>query len=176
MFLESVALIRTLPCLADPGRLIVVGRPSRSLEEVLPYLATLPSVIAYNPALPTLTLRRQPGLISLQADRVSITQVRDTAEGLELLAALRDAVNAAWEHRAELTAVTAPRFPPRLLDIWMLLPRTNCGQCGEQTCMAFAAGLLQQRRTLGECPPLQATRLSDTARDEKRNTDFAAMS
>jgi ArsR family metal-binding transcriptional regulator len=155
MFLASITLTRTLPCLADPGRIIVVGRPSHSLEEVLPYLATLPNVIAYNPGAATLTLRRQPGLITLHADRVSITQVQDVAEGLQLLTALTDAVNAVWEHRAGLAAVMSPRRAPRLLDVWSLLPRTNCRQCGEQTCMAFAFGLLQQQRILVECPPLQ---------------------
>ncbi len=96
MFLESIALARTLPCLADPGRIIVVGRPSRALDDVLPYLATLPNVIAFNPGAVTLTLRRQPGFLTLYSDKVYITQVQDVDEGLELLAALTDAINATW--------------------------------------------------------------------------------
>jgi ArsR family metal-binding transcriptional regulator len=44
MFLDSIALTRTLPCLAEPGKIIVIGKPGRSLDEVLPYLATLPSL------------------------------------------------------------------------------------------------------------------------------------
>ena len=155
MFLESIALARTLPCLADPGRIIVVGRPSRALDDVLPYLATLPNVIAFNPGAVTLTLRRQPGFLTLYSDKVYITQVQDVDEGLELLAALTDAINATWVHRHKLVAVTKPRHAPGLLDVWSLLPRTNCRQCGEQTCMAFAADLLQQRRTLVECLPLE---------------------
>ena len=50
MYLDSIALTRTLPCLAEPGKIIVIGRPNRLLDEVLPYLATLPGIIAYNPA------------------------------------------------------------------------------------------------------------------------------
>jgi ArsR family metal-binding transcriptional regulator len=154
MFLESIALVQTRPCLADPGRIIVVGRPSHPLDDVLPYMATLPNVIAYNPEAATLTLRRQPGLLTLGADKVYITQVQNLGEGLDLLAALTEAINATWVHRTELVAVTAPRYPPRLLEVWRLLPGSNCRQCGEQSCMAFAAGLLQQRRTPAECPPL----------------------
>ena len=92
-FLQSIALERTLPCLAEPGKIIVVGKPSRSLDDVLPYLATLPNVIAYNPQAQALTLRRQPGLITLGPKRVSITQVKDPEEGLELLATLVEAIN-----------------------------------------------------------------------------------
>lgn len=153
-FIESIALERTLPCLAEPGKIIVVGRPSRALTEILPYMATLPNVIAYTPEPPALTLRRRPGLITLQADRVSITQVTDGAEGMELLAALTQAINATWENRGALGAVTARRQAPKPLDVWALLPQANCGQCGEATCMAFAFGLLQQQHELRECAPL----------------------
>ena len=153
-FLQSIALVRTLPCLAEPGKIIVVGKPSRSLDEVLPYLATLPNVIAYNPQAPALTLRRQPGLITLGLESVSITQVTDTDEGLELLAALTAAINATWENRADLVAVTGRRQTPRPLDVWALLPQTNCRKCGEATCMAYAFSLLQQRRELDACAPL----------------------
>jgi ArsR family metal-binding transcriptional regulator len=150
-FLESIGLEKTLPCLAEPGKIIVVGKPSQDLAEVLPYLATLPSVIAYNPQPPSLTLRRKPGLITLQPGRVSITQVIDVTEGMQLLASLAEAINATWEHRAELAAVTVRRQAPKPLEVWAFLPQTNCGQCGEPTCMAFAFGLLQQHHELREC-------------------------
>jgi len=67
------------------------------------------------------------------------------------LAALSESINAVWEHRHELVAVTTRKRTPRPLDIWELLPRTNCKQCGEATCMAFAVGLMQQKRTISEC-------------------------
>ena len=154
-FLESIARERTQPCLAAPGKLIVVGRPARDLADVLPFLAALPNAVVYNPQPLSLTLRRNPGLITLQPDRVSITQVDDSEEGMQLLASLAEAINATWEHRAELVKVTATRRAPRPLDIWTLLPQTNCGRCGEATCMAFACNLLLQKRDLEECPTLQ---------------------
>ena len=156
MYVSSIVLTRTLPCLADPGKIIVIGKPDWTLDEVIPYLATLPGVIAYNPETSTLTFRRQPGFMTLYSDKVYITQVKDTEEGLELLQALTEAINATWEQRYKLTAIRSPRHAPRPLDVWSLLPQTNCKLCGEATCMAFAVGLLQQRRALGECPPLQA--------------------
>ncbi len=150
-YLESISLVKTLPCLAEPGKIIVIGNPNRSLNDVLPYLAALPGVIAFNPATLTLTFRRPHGFMTLYPEKVYITQLQDTQEGLELLSALVEAVNATWEHRLELVAVTAARRAPGWLDIWTLLPQTNCKQCGEATCMAFAAALLQQTRMLSEC-------------------------
>ena len=155
-YLESITLTKTLPCLAEPGRIIIIGKPNRPLDEVLPFLATLPGIIAWNPQALTLTFRRPHGFMTLYSDKIYITQVVDTAEGLDLFAALKEAVNAVWDKRAELTAVTARKRAPRHLDIWELLPRTNCGQCDEATCLAFAVAVLQQKRQLTECLPLQS--------------------
>jgi ArsR family metal-binding transcriptional regulator len=113
-------------------------------------------VISFSPDQRTLTFRRQPGFLTLFSDQVTITQVRDHEAGLALLAALAEAINATWEHREKLTAVTSARRTPRPLDVWSLLPQTNCKQCGEPTCMAFAFALLQRRRVVSECPPLGA--------------------
>jgi ArsR family metal-binding transcriptional regulator len=115
MYLQAITLSRTIPCLAEPGKIIVYGRPSCSLDKVLPYLAALPDVIAYNPAAGTLTFRRQTGFLTLYCDRVFITKVANVDEGLSLLSALTDAINTTWEHRDELVAVTALRRAPRPL-------------------------------------------------------------
>jgi ArsR family metal-binding transcriptional regulator len=154
-YLDSITLTKTLPCLAEPGRIIVIGKPSQTLGEVLPYLATLPGIIAWNPQALALTFRRPHGFMTLYNDRVYITQVVDTSEGLELFDALKEAVNAVWKKRAELLAVTTIKNAPRHLDIWRVLPQTNCGQCGEATCLAFAVALVQHTHTLTECPILK---------------------
>ena len=164
MYLESIALIRTLPCLAEPGKLIVIGKPNRSLGDVIPYLATLPGVIAFNPETRTLTFRRRQGFMTLYPDKVYITQVKGTEEGLDLLAALVEAINATWDQRTELHPISSARQAPRPLDIWTQLPQSNCKQCGEQTCLAFACSLLLQKRALDECSPLR----TDAAFAERR--------
>ena len=154
-YLESIALTKTIPCLAEPGKIIVIGRPACLLTEVIPYLATLPGVIAYNPATNTLTFRRPRGIMTIYPDTITITQVDNSDEGLKLLEALKDAINVTWEHRAELAPATDIQKAPRLLDIWELLPRSNCGECGEATCIAFAANLLLGKRLPDECPIIQ---------------------
>jgi len=51
---NNLTITQTLPSLTEPGRIIVIGRPHRSLDEVVSHLATLPSVIAWNPEALTL--------------------------------------------------------------------------------------------------------------------------
>lgn len=153
MFVEYITLDHTRPCLAEPGKIIVVGKPSRAIDAVLPLLnAILPNVISYNPRASALVLRRKPGFITLTQDTVYITQVKDAGEGIELLSAVRDLLNQTWDARETIQPRNEERCAPRPLDVWELLPRTNCRMCGEATCMAFA--LLEARRKLDECAPL----------------------
>lgn len=154
-FIESIQLVKTVPCLAEPDKIIVIGRPSRAIDGLLPLVAAVaPNVIGFNPVAGQLTLRRRPGLITFYADKVMITQVADAAEGLDLLEAIRDLLNQCWDRRDTIQPVTAARRQPRPLDVWELLPQTNCRQCGEPTCMAFACALLLNRQRLDRCRPL----------------------
>lgn len=41
------------------------------------------------------------------------------------------------------------------LDIYKFLPKTNCGECGEKTCMAFASQIIERVYTLEDCPYLK---------------------
>ncbi|MGQ9720581.1 MAG: acetyl-CoA decarbonylase/synthase complex subunit gamma [Candidatus Jordarchaeum sp.] len=40
------------------------------------------------------------------------------------------------------------------LDIYNLLPKTNCKECGEETCMAFTYLLISRDKELEDCKPL----------------------
>jgi len=42
----------------------------------------------------------------------------------------------------------------RPLDVYKLLPQTNCGQCGESSCMAFAAKVADRVADIRQCKPL----------------------
>ena len=151
----AITLIRTLPCLADPGKIIIIGETDAAIEGVLPLLnAILPTVVSYHPFTGVMTLRRRPGLITLYPNKVMITQVADVEEGLALLAAMRDLLNRTWARRDEIQPRHEGRRVPRPLDVYELLPRTNCRACGEATCMAFAFGLLESHHRPEECPSL----------------------
>ncbi len=40
------------------------------------------------------------------------------------------------------------------IDVYMLLPKTNCKECGEENCMAFATKLVNREVILEQCTPL----------------------
>jgi 4Fe-4S ferredoxin len=43
---------------------------------------------------------------------------------------------------------------PTVMELYQLLPKTNCKKCGESTCMAFAVALLSRKRKVPECTPI----------------------
>jgi len=53
------------------------------------------------------------------------------------------------------------------LDIYKLLPKTNCKKCGSPTCLAFAMKLAMKKASLDECP--------DISEDAKRALDQASQ-
>ena len=40
------------------------------------------------------------------------------------------------------------------IDVYKLIPRTNCKECGEENCMAFAAKIVNREVSIDKCPPL----------------------
>ncbi len=49
-------------------------------------------------------------------------------------------------------------MPPfsNLMEIFKLLDKSNCRQCNEPTCLAFAAAVFKDQRRLDECPHLES--------------------
>jgi len=40
------------------------------------------------------------------------------------------------------------------IDIYKILPKTNCKECGVENCMAFATKIVNREITIDQCPPL----------------------
>ena len=40
------------------------------------------------------------------------------------------------------------------IDVYKLLPKTNCKECGEENCMAFATKVVNREVPIDKCPPL----------------------
>jgi len=68
--------------------------------------------------------------------------------------ALRVHANEAWTRRAEIEPSWETRERPPALEILKRLPRTNCGACGEPTCLAFAVKVWSGEAPLEKCKPV----------------------
>ena len=142
------------PCVADITKIRLIAHLSGDLNPVLPYLnATLPAAF-YNPEGQSLTLMDRYRMIVLYPNRMTIAKADDLVDAWRTLEELRLKVNRAWMHRAEIEPSYEMRRKPPALEIYKRLPGTNCGICGEKTCMAFALRLWNGEATPSLCAPV----------------------
>ena len=152
--LHEVRITSFLPCLADPEKLRVLAEFSDDVREVLPYLNALLPRAVYNPLTYTLTLQKDGRLITLYPHVVAMAKVWDEEDAQATARWLRDLINDTWQRQREITPCHERRAALQPLEVYQLLPRSNCRRCGEQTCLAFAIRLVQSEVGLEECPAL----------------------
>ncbi len=57
---------------------------------------------------------------------------------IKILEWLKQEINQAWDNREKIKPGYESLSKPLILEVLKLLPRTNCRQCGQPTCMVFA--------------------------------------
>ena len=113
---------------------------------------------------PAVTFRSQGKLITVHPRKIAVNALKDEAEADKILEWLKREINEAWEKRLEIEPSYDSAPKPKILEILKLLPKTNCGQCHEPTCMVFAARVAEGVKGPEDCPPLndgQRARLQD---------------
>jgi ArsR family metal-binding transcriptional regulator len=63
-------------------------------------------------------------------------------------------VNRIWSLRERIEPSDQRRQPLQAMRIYLLLPRSNCKQCGQATCFNFALQLASGQAGVRDCPGL----------------------
>jgi ArsR family metal-binding transcriptional regulator len=154
MLLNSYKITRILPCLADPEKIRVIADISGEIHEAFPYLnAVLKGCIYNHPAL-TLTIKKDGKLLTLHATHITLAKIEDEKEAEEILGWLKALINETYENRDEIEPDYSMAAEPKALDVFKLLPGTNCKNCGELTCLAFAVKLVGRDTEITKCDSL----------------------
>lgn len=161
MFLESIQVIETSPCLADEERFKARTLASANLNELLPYLNALIDDGFYRAQGNSLSFKKGIVGFTLMNDQINITKFLNNTELYELLDWVQELINKAHDRMDEITPDYETRETMPVLQVYKLLPKTNCKKCGEATCMAFAAKLNQFETRPDECPLLSEVEYLD---------------
>ncbi|MDR7522907.1 MAG: (Fe-S)-binding protein [Armatimonadota bacterium] len=127
---------------------------SDDVSAAFPYLNAVLKGAVYRPDAGILSFRREGKFITLFPRRAAITKVIDDADARRTLAWLRDFINQTYEARDTITPSYKSCDALKPLDVYKLLPGTNCGECGEATCLAFALKVVAQAVEVSACRPL----------------------
>jgi len=131
-----------------------IAHLDQDISEVLPYLNAVLGGFDYLKNPPAVIFRSQGKLITVHGNKIAINALRDEAEADKILEWLKREINAAWENRDNIKPSDEGAPKPKLIEILKLLPRTNCRDCGEPTCMVFAARMAEGVKEGADCPPL----------------------
>jgi len=126
------------------------------LSPALPYLNATLSRGVYLPRKPVLSWRNAGHNIGFWPDRIAVDHLHSREEVTEWVDRLVALVNDVWERRAEIEpdVTTHARLQP--LELYRLLPETNCKACGEASCFNLALKLAAGQAELAACTPLYA--------------------
>jgi len=154
VLLSSYKITRTLPCLADPEKIRVIAEVSGEIYEAFPYLNAILKGCIYNHPAFTLTIKKDGKLFTLHAHHIALAKIEDEKEAEEILKWLKDLINETYEKRDQIEPNYSMAAELKALDIFKLLPGTNCRKCGELTCLAFAVKLVGRDTEITKCDPL----------------------
>lgn len=150
------------PCLADGSQFRVTALLSGDITELMPYLNASMKFCAYEPFVPVLTLKCKGSPVVLHPDRAIAGKLREVDDAEEILDALVDFINRVEDQKERLRPEHLPKELPQPMEIYPLLPRTDCGACGEKTCLAFIVQLVKGEKAAEGCPhltPVQAGKI-----------------
>jgi ArsR family metal-binding transcriptional regulator len=140
----------------NPGAMAVhcFAHLEQDVSPALPYLNAVLGGFNYVKEPPSVTFRSQGKLITVHGNKMAINALKDEAEAGKIVEWLKREINEAWEKREEIEPSYESQPRPKVLEILRMLPKTNCRECGEPTCMVFAVALTEGVKGAEDCPPL----------------------
>ena len=124
------------------------------ITEVLPYLNSVLGGHQFLKDPPSLTFKYHGKLITLHSREIALNALKEEAEADKILEWLRTQINETWEKRDQIEPSFDTPAKPLILEILKLLPKTNCRECGQPTCMVFASLVADGVKGPEDCPVL----------------------
>ncbi len=141
-------------CQSDAKGVHCFAHLDNDVSEVLPFLNTVLGGNVYTKEPPSLMVKNYGKLITIYAKKIAVNALADKEEAEKIVAGLQREINDAWERREEIEPSTESMQQPVLIEVLKLLPKTNCRECGEPTCMVFACRVIEGSMDQDGCPPI----------------------
>jgi len=160
-FLNEIKIVSVLPCIAIAGRIRFIAELDTDISEIMPYLNTVIEGAIYNHDGCNITLKKEDKLVGIHGREFSAGKVIDLKDADNLINWFRDLVNHTYSNKEVITPSFERRKRLAVLDVYKLLPATNCKKCGELTCLAFAAKIASEDKNVMSCSDLFSGRFND---------------
>ena len=129
-----------------------IAHLDQDIAEALPYLNATLGGFEYFKEPPVVTFRVQGKILTVHPRQIAVNALKDEEAADKILEWLKAEINEAWENRDRITPSYTGAPKPKLLEILKRLPKTNCRECGQPTCMVFASLVAQGVKGPSDCP------------------------
>jgi ArsR family metal-binding transcriptional regulator len=141
-------------CRPEAESVHCIAHLEQDIGEVIPYLNAVLGGFQFIKDPVSVSFKLHGKLIAIHARKICVNALRDEAEGDKIVEWLKQEVNDTWERRAEIKPSFESAPKPKVIEILRLLPKTNCRECGQPTCMVFATQVAEGGKGPEDCPPL----------------------
>ena len=126
----------------------------QDVSAALPYVNAVLGGHSYSKDPPSVGFKIHGKLITIHSKKIAVNALKDEQEATKIIEWLKREINTAWENRDKITPLYEAAPQPKVFEILKLLPKTNCRECGQPTCMVFAAQVAEGAKGPEDCPPL----------------------
>ncbi len=141
-------------CRPEAQSVHCIAHLDEDITEVIPYLNAVLGGFQYIKDPPCVSFKVHGKLIAVHSGKICVNALRDEEEGDKIIEWLKQEINETWERREEIKPCFEGAPKPKVIEILKLLPKTNCRECGQPTCMVFATQVAEGGKGPGDCPGL----------------------
>ena len=131
-----------------------IAHLDQDITEALPYINSALGGFEYFRNPPAVTFRIHGKIITVHPREIAVNALKDEAEAEKILQWLQREINEAWQKRDDIKPSYKGAPKPKIIEVLRLLPKTNCRECGQPTCMVFASLVSQGAKTDEDCSPM----------------------
>ncbi len=130
------------------------ARFKEDISAVFPYLNAQWKNAIYSPGANQITYQTDDRAVALKPHEITISNLPDRDSATIEMERVIAEINRIWMDRENLTPLHTARKRLVAMELYQLLPQTNCKLCGQPSCFAFASKLTVGEAELSACTPL----------------------
>ncbi|MCP3874030.1 MAG: Fe-S cluster protein [Desulfobacteraceae bacterium] len=125
------------------------------ISKALPYINATLGGFTYIKEPASVTFKMSGKLVTIHSKKIAVNALKDETEAEKIISWLQREINDAWSNRDEITPSFESAKKSELIQILKLLPKSNCKECDEPTCMVFAVRVTEGAKGETDCPYLE---------------------
>lgn len=150
------------PCIADPERIKYMAKIKRTLTDIQPTLfLSLPnSRLTKSPQILSFTVKQHNFMLGEKGD-LAVTFVRDKDEvnyiNMKIIELINKGIKYNITNKINLEPLVEKKKKLTAMKLYELFPKTNCKECGEETCFNYTARIMSGEKGFDFCPYVEVS-------------------